>query len=279
MRLGQKLRDAIASNFIEIRREEGMDDTEVASVPTAPKLTLKEEVAALEAEVIATMTSGAPLSVPPAEPVVATVPTPAPEPVATTTLTPPNILRALGSDGELNDDHVYAAATLAPVAFTAEQAIGVLVTLPYEASQRTRFTAMKDALTSFHEEPIEIAPQVVADAAQKMVALNKFLADTRDQVKSFRIIAAEELERLHDEIHKMRQMLDELNANHDAVQEAGRLRVDYLTGVIAFFDEFQAFLRIDNEGPTPDTPTEEFPFMREDTAQKLLGVVPKEKAA
>jgi len=246
MRLGRKLVDAIASSFIEVRLgedEETPPAVEAAPVPTAAPSRL---------------------------------PTPAPEPepvvVARAPFTPPDLSGAFQEDGSLNDGVIYSDATLGSVPFTAEQAIDVLVELPYGVSSRTRFEAMRQALGVLGDDPSGAGHLVVSDAAQKMVALNKYLMTTRDEVKGFRREVAEEMERLHERLNQLRQLVENTNGTHNTLEELARARVDNLTGVIAFFDEFQAYLRLGNEDTAPRTGEELPAFMREDTAMKLLGV-------
>lgn len=246
MRLGKKLVDAIASSFIEVRL--GEDEEPTPSVV--------EPVAAVRVEAVA--------------------PVPEPEPVVVVAVrepfTPPDLSVALLDDGSLNDDIVYADSTLGSVPFTAEQAIDVLVELPYGVSSRTRFEAMRQALAVLGDDPSGAGHLVVSDAAQKMVALNKYLMKTRDEVKGFRREVAEEMEQLHERLNQLRQLVETTNGVHNTLEEVGRARVDNLTGVIAFFDEFQAYLRMGNDEGRSFSNDEIPAFMREDTAMKLLGV-------
>ena len=256
MRLGEKLRQAITSGFIEVRTTE--DSHPVAFVP--------------KPDIAQQMQAAAPEFVPTPEPEI----TPEPE---LDPLTPPDLTAALGVDGSLNDDVVYAQATLTPVAFTAEQAVGVLVDMAYGVTAGGRCQAMKQAISIVTDDPESAGHLVVSDAAQKMVALNKYLGTTRTELKSFRHNVAEEMEQLHERLNNLRILVDETNANFKALEEAARLRVDNLTGVIAFFDEFQSYLRHEDDLQADNASGELPAFRRDDTALKILGLESEKEAA
>ena len=259
MGIGAKLRQAITSSFIEVRR----DDAEAQAAPTPvvvpePELAPKSEVAVATPE---------PESVP--EPVIPTEREP---------LTPPDLNAALNTDGSLNDSIVYRGATLAQVPFTAEQAIDVLVELPSGVTSHRRCQAMQEAIAVVTDDLSNVGHLVVSDAAQKMVSLNLHLNRSREELKAFRRSVAEEMDRLHEQLNRLRILVDETNANYNALDEAGRERVDNLTGVIAFFDEFQAYLRSEEsaaEGGGAELPA----YLRDDTARKLLGMGQEKDAA
>ncbi len=251
MGIGAKLRQAITSSFIEVR----MDDAEVQIAPASvlvpkPELAPKPEVAVVVPEPV--------LKIDP--------------------LTPPDLNAALRTDGSLNDDVVYRGAILAQVPFTAEQAIDVLVELPSGVTSRRRCQAMQEAIAVVTDDLSNAGHLVVSDAAQKMVSLNLHLNRSREELKSFRRHVAEEMDRLHEQLNRLRILVDETNANYNALDEAGRERVDNLTGVIAFFDEFQAYLRSEEsaaEGSSAELPA----YLRDDTARKLLGMGQEKDAA
>ena len=257
MGIGAKLRQAITSSFIEVR----MDEAEAQAAPAPvlvpePELAQKPEVAVVVPE---------PESVP--EPVLEIDP-----------LTPPDLNAALRTDGSLNDDVVYRGAILAQVPFTAEQAIDVLVELPSGVTSRRRCQAMQEAIAVVTNDLSNAGHLVVSDAAQKMVSLNLHLNRSREELKGFRRHVAEEMDRLHEQLNRLRILVDETNANYNALDEAGRERVDNLTGVIAFFDEFQAYLRSEEsaaEGSGAELPA----YLRDDTARKLLGMGQEKDAA
>jgi hypothetical protein len=254
MRIGQKLRQAITSSFIEVRLEE---DREQPQAPEPDLVMPPPEVASFS------------LPEPLLESQVSVVPEPEPE---ADPLTPPDFDAVLRGDGTLNDNIVYAGATLAAVPFSAEQAVEVLVGMPYGVTPRGRCQAMEQAISVVTDDPCAAGHLVVSDAAQKMVALNQYLARSRDSHKTFRRNVAAEMERLHERLNQLRVLADEANASYQSLEEAGRVRVDDLTGVIAFFDEFQAYLRLE-EVVTNSLSEDELPaYMREDTAMKLLGV-------
>ncbi len=264
MRIGEKLRQAITSSFIEVKLDENQNQpSENLPVEAAPFVPAYVEPIVPE-----------PYPLP--EPVQVRLPEPEPLPVVDP-LTPPNLTGALRPDGSLNDEVIYSSIAPLPIAFTAEQAITVLVELPYGTTTRGRCQAMQQAIRVVTDDPASTGHLVVSDAAQKMVALNQHLTQGRTALKSFRQKVAEEMEQLHDRMNQLRLVVDESNANFQAIEEAGRVRVDNLTGIIAFFDEFQAYLRMETSSQTDNS---ELPaFMRDDTAMKLLNMQNKKEAA
>ena len=253
MRIGQKLRQAITSSFIEVRLDE---EHTVPTVIVAPP-PAQEAVYTPEPPVIP-------------EP----LPEPEPDP-----LTPPDLSAALKEDGSLNDNTIYGGVSLSAVPFNAEQAVEILVGMPYGVTARGRCETMKQAISVVTTDPCSAGHLVVSDAAQKMVALNQYLTRNRGDLKAFRRNVAEEMERLHERLNGLRVMVDETNASYQALEEAGRVRVDNLTGVIAFFDEFQAFLRLEEDSASGQSSGELPAYLRDDTAMKLLGVAQEKEAA
>lgn len=251
MRIGQKLREAITSSFIEVRLDEERPTPSFHAAPTP----LPEAVSTPE-----------PVVIPEPEPELA------PDPLA-----PPDIACALKEDGSLDDEVVYKGVSLSSVPFSAEQAIEVLVGMPYGVTARGRCQAMQQAISVVTTDTSNAGHLVVSDAAQKMVGVNQYLSRTRESHKNFRRHVAEEMERLHERLNQLRLLVDETNASYQTLEEAGRVRVDNLTGVIAFFDEFQAYLRLEEDGGSGGEGDELPAYLREDTAMKLLGVV-KDKA-
>ena len=248
MRIGQKLRDAITSSFIEVRLDEETPSptAPMAVTPVALPELVPQQVVAPEPE---------------------PVPEPEPDPLA-----PPDISATITPEGNLNDQVIYGSANLSQAPFTAEQAIEVLIEMPYGVTARGRCQAMEQAISVTTNDPSSAGHLVVSDAAQKMVALNQYLTRNREQLKTFRRNIAEEMERLHERLNQLRILVDETNANHQALDEAARVRVDNLTGVIAFFDEFQAYLRQQEEENNPQETSELPAYLREDTARKLLKI-------
>jgi hypothetical protein len=141
-----------------------------------------------------------------------------------------------------------------------------------------RCQAMQEAIAVVTDDLSSAGHLVVSDAAQKMVALNLHLNRSREELKSFRRNVAEEMDRLHEQLNRLRILVDETNANYNALDEAGRERVDSLTGVIAFFDEFQAHLRFE-ESAAESSGAELPAYLRDDTARKILGMHQEKDAA
>lgn len=206
MGLGKKLASAIASSFIEVRLG---PDAQVQAPPDLPLYFVAD-------------------------------PVPAPESAPAPAL---DLTSALRPDGELDEAVVYAGATFTPVSFTAEQAMHVLEELPTSASAAPlRCATMHQALAVLGDDPSSTAHQVVSDAAQKMVALNQYMAQRRAEVKVLRRDLVEEMDELQDRLNALHTLLENTNASYRQLEDAGRARVDDLTGLIAFFDEFQAYL-------------------------------------
>lgn len=273
MRIASRLKELVAANFVEVRRED--EDEAPAVVAPAP----------------APVVEAAPPPPPPPPPVfgtpapaVYTSSLPVPQPGATH-LTPeerfplPGFARAMREDGQLDMGLIMGDTPISHVPVSAEQAVEVLRSLPDDATPASRYRAMKEALGSNIDD---VAPQVVTDAAQKMVLLNRFLTNAQAENAAFRAVVDGEIARLEEQIGDLRELQARIGARSSATLVAARKRVDHMTGIIAFFDEFQAMYRFEQETgrdayqdtsaahaePEGDAPA----FLNDDNVYKLLGV-------
>ena len=137
---------------------------------------------------------------------------------------------------------------------------------------------MKHALGGAIDERI---PELVTDAAHQMVDVNRFLVNARAENAAFQAAVGAEIARLEEMAARLCDLRSRVEGDALKVLDAARERVDHMTGIIAFFDEFQAMHRYEKETgrdpyaapdlavfPAGDPP----PFAQDDNVLKLLGV-------
>jgi hypothetical protein len=279
VRIASRLKELVAANFVEVRRE---DEDEVA--PAAPVPAPAPVV--VEAPPPPPAPAPPPVFGNPTPPVYSSNYPPAATPPGA--LSPeerfplPGFARALREDGILDMAVIVGDTPIANVPISAEQAVEVLRSLPDDATPAHRYRAMKEALAG---DVDAVAPQVVTDAAQKMVLLNRFLTNAQAENAAFRAVVDGEIARLEEQIGDLRELQARIGARSSATLTAARKRVDHMTGIIAFFDEFQAMYRFEQEtgrdayqesstSAYPDSDDDSPAFLNDDNVYKLLGVTP-----
>lgn len=190
----------------------------------------------------------------------------------------PRFLEAVRADGTIAWERIAEGGSAPRVPVTADQAIDVLRSLPDDATPAGRYEAMKQALGAGIDERI---PELVTDAAHQMVDVNRFLVNARAENAAFQATVGAEIARLEDLAARLCDLRSRVEGDAIKVLEAVRERVDHMTGIIAFFDEFQAMHRYEQDtGRDPyaapdlsilsagDPP----PFAQDENVLKLLGV-------
>ncbi len=214
----------------------------------------------------------------PPAPILPEDPVPVPEPGIEERFPVPHFLDAVRGDGSIDWERIAEGGSAPSVPVTADQAIAVLRSLPDNATPGGRYTAMKDALGGAVDERI---PELVTDAAHQMVDVNRFLVNARSENAAFQAAVGAEIARLEEMAARLCDLRSRVEGDALRVLDAVRERVDHMTGIIAFFDEFQAMHRYERETgrdpyAAPDlavlSVAEPPPFAQDDNVLRLLGV-------
>jgi len=214
----------------------------------------------------------------PPRPILPEEPAPVREPGIEEQFPVPRFLDAVRADGSIDWDRIAEGGNAPRVPVTADQAIDVLRSLPDDATPGGRYEAMKRALGTGIDDRI---PELVTDAAHQMVDVNRFLVNARAENAAFQTAVGAEIARLEELAARLCDLRSRVEGDAIKVLDAVRERVDHMTGIIAFFDEFQAMHRYEREtGRDPyaapdlsilssgDPP----PFAQDENVLKLLGV-------
>jgi hypothetical protein len=169
---------------------------------------------------------------------------------------------------EVLDDEEEAppvAAPSAPTVATPEGVVSYLSSLPGHLSLESRYAAMEEELARFpNNDPSEL----VGDAAVQLVALRRELhkhnAEHNEAIQATRW----RIELLEQELERMREQLAEREKTGVEHRRELLTKVDEMTGVIVFFDGYQAYLlqreqEQEQEGRGPQ-------FLDNETALRLL---------
>lgn len=276
MSLGKKLRDAIAANIIEIQTESA-PARRAGLLPRPSWEALEPEAAAPEPVAL--------------EPV-------ALEPVAETPPAAPLSLADLHAsapvkpDGAVDWERIYADAELERAAFSSEQALDVLETLPAEISPRIRRMTVRAAMSTLGVDVDTLASQIVTEAAQKIVVLKAFSETNRRHLQESREAIDVQLRHLEGEIEDLtlrlrrrRREMEEIRQTWIAVEGVGAAaeeRAAQFSRLIAFFDDFLEEMKRPADAASFETEagSEELPpFLREDSVIRLLDRTQERKAA
>lgn len=137
------------------------------------------------------------------------------------------------------EDEPTSSAPLQPSVATPDGVVSYLSSLPSHLSLESRYAAMEEELARHpHGDPSEL----VGDAAVQLVALRRELhkhnAEHDEAIQATRW----RIELLEQELARMREQLHE--REHTGVERRRELltKVDEMTGVIVFFDGYQAYL-------------------------------------
>jgi hypothetical protein len=226
--------------------------TQMPRLESSEKVSTPEAVPAAESPLMATVAAAL---APPAEP---------PRTVALR-----SSRDALRSDGSLDFAKVYHGLGIATTTFAADQAIEALCVLPYELPVRMKRLALQATLSAVGSGPEAMIPQMVQDAARKLVGLNQFLDFNAARERAAREKGERAIARLELELEALRELLATEMSQFDAVRSQARARIDEMTGLIAFLDEWQDAR---NDGPSDraDEAAETPAYLRDESVLRLL---------
>lgn len=273
MGLAKKLREVVAANFIEIARVETPPVKEEEIVP-APETTPATLGTYAEAELDSFLKDigASPVSATP-EIVVEPEVIPEPEPITPTPVLV-SLADAVSNEGDVDFIRIFQQYELPIAAFSAEQAMNMLQSLPRDLALRTKRVTVNTTLSAIGKVVGATPQDIVADAARKKETLERYVESLGEEVEATTATTQAEIERLQAEINAHKDSLRSLTRKRAAASEVCRSRMDLFDQVTHFFDYDEAQLNAP-EQTTEEAhlPPDEMPaFMREDAVRRMLGI-------
>lgn len=140
-----------------------------------------------------------------------------------------------GPNGEINFLAIYAMAKLPTSAFTAEQVLELLSSLPAELPIAAKRTTLKVTLDTMSKAVGVSSETVVADASRKLAALAAYSESYGDQAALYTSKAEAEIANLEAEILKRKQGIEDAKRRLAQIQQACQTESDRLDDVLEFF--------------------------------------------
>ena len=274
MRLGERLKQVVVANFIEIARDEEGNAGQAtkkgvpASAHGVAYNDSSEQAAATQA--VGTISSGvngvgdrSVTPVTPVTPVTAalsmttpTLPSPSPEVIPAADLTTeshriPDITQwfegadpamaseyagILASDGTPDFERLFQNADLAAVSCSADEAIKILADMPADLPMRVRRITARATVDRLSQSNPTALNDIISDASQKMVRVARLAERTGERAGVFQTAITTEIDALEAQIAERRASLATLEERQQSVQKACRARMAELNNVVLFFD-------------------------------------------
>ncbi|MDX1932223.1 MAG: hypothetical protein SFU56_06435 [Capsulimonadales bacterium] len=291
MNFAKKLREVVASNFIEIAKTEENDasprrtpDIDRVSPPAymdapppppvvPPVVPVTSESGTIApdndtdhpANEVAAETTTVPETVV-AEPVPVSVEPPVSAPARR------NLLALVAPHEPVDLERILQEARLPQVPFSAEQAAKVLAALPADLPLQVKRITVKATMEAV-ERTRAIEPQeLVADAMLKKAHLSDYREEFHGHVEALHQETDLEIERLQAEIERLRQLKASFDRKKRALNQAADERIAQMEQVIVFFQS-EVAQELEQAKPlTVDDDEELPPFMRDDSVMKMLGM-------
>ncbi|HEY3331471.1 MAG TPA: hypothetical protein VGK19_15680 [Capsulimonadaceae bacterium] len=140
-----------------------------------------------------------------------------------------------GASGALDYDAIYQAAGLTPVAFTAEQMVDMLKSLPGDLPIQAKRQMVQVTLTAMGKS-IGVSPEsIVTDASRKMAALTAYAESLTSQTKDAVAATEREIDQLMAQIADRKQRVTAAQASLMEVEKRCTEKSDELDDVLEFF--------------------------------------------
>jgi len=181
-----------------------------------------------------------------------------------------NLALLLARLKETSPDSTAAHAPMV-AAYTPEQVVAFLTSLPSHLSQESRFQRMAEELQQLSDDNAALVADIVESAAAKLVELRRNLSTRQTVFESQTRAEKKQIEQLKAEIARLQAELAAKEHEFQEQRQESLVKVDEMTGVIVFFDSYQAY-QVQAQG-TPEGEADYVPaYLREDTAERLLGL-------
>jgi hypothetical protein len=264
----KKLRDVVASNFVEIAR---------ADEDAAPRHDAAEEAKESRPARQPERTMGVAPAAPTAsddseQPLIAVQPSVENAPRAS--WAEHDLTEFIAADGTVDFDRVLAGANLPRIGFTAEQVAKVLAALPSDLPMHVKRLTLKATLEAVDRNAVIDPQDVVADAMLKKMHVGQYRDALRTYVETLLQGNAAKIERLQDEISRLKAASEAAEQKHHAAESACDGQMSLMENVVVFFQSEAASVQPHASGETEENEDELPPFMRDDAVFRMLGLEP-----
>jgi len=138
-------------------------------------------------------------------------------------------------DGKVDFKAIYQMASLTPSAFSAEQVLDIMASMPADLPLETKRATIKITLNAM-TQTLGVSPEtIVADASRKLAALAAYAESHAKQAGEFVAKTDVEIANLEAEIEKRKKAIEEAKAQQTIVAQACTAESDRLDDVLEFF--------------------------------------------
>lgn len=139
------------------------------------------------------------------------------------------------ADGSVDFHGIYAMANVQDAAFTAEQLIELLATLPAELPLEARRQTVRITIQAM-AKTVNVTPEIiVADASRKLAALAAYESSYGKQADEFVTKSEADIKALEAQIEAKKAAIEDAKQKHDSMNKACVAESDRLDDVLEFF--------------------------------------------
>jgi hypothetical protein len=142
---------------------------------------------------------------------------------------------AVTPDGKVDFSAIYTQAALPPSAFTAEQMLEMLASLPASLPLETRRQTVTVTLGAMGKAIGATPESIVADASRKLAALTSYVESLSQQTAQFLTATEVEIATLQAQIEEKRKASQTAQQQHGQVTQMCEAESDRLDDVLEFF--------------------------------------------
>jgi hypothetical protein len=137
-------------------------------------------------------------------------------------------------DGTVNFQGIYQAASLPSVAFSAEQMLEMIASLPAELPMEMKRQTVKAMLASMGKALGASPETIVADTSRKLATLSAYVDDVTKKTADFAASASLEIAALQKQMEEKRQSIASIQARQAQVVQACTREADRLDDILEF---------------------------------------------
>lgn len=141
----------------------------------------------------------------------------------------------INSDGVVDYNAIYGMANVPPSAFTAEQVLELLGSLPAELPLETKRQTVKVTLGAMTKSMGVTPESIVTDASRKLAALAAYAQSFTQQATEYVARSEAEIAQLQRQIEERHRLIAEAKARQQKVVDGCHHESDRLDDVLEFF--------------------------------------------
>lgn len=143
----------------------------------------------------------------------------------------------LSPDGKINYSSIYRMANLPEVAFTAEQVLEMVNSLPADLPMDSKRAAIRVTLQTMAKSTGASSQTVIADATRKVQALASFAETYTEQANQYIMKTQHEIETMESDIERRQRGIEEATQKQTQMVDACQAEADRIEKVFDFFEE------------------------------------------